>query len=158
MCCKSDFVRFSTNISNRSSIIKYDFWCCCCCFDFDVCEIDEQIFDAVFVHVDIDFDVEIEKRENFDALTERETISIQNICFRDVANDENISADVDIDVTNEIKESDVSMIDSEWLTNDVNNNIDSFVDENVAKNVDIVIIVFDVNFAISSANLIDFWW
>ena len=51
------------------------------------------------------FDVKIERREDFDAMTERETISVQNICFRDVA--------VEIDVANEINESELSMIDSE---------------------------------------------
>ena len=49
------------------------------------------------------FDVEIERRENFDAMSERETISTQNIDFFDVANDENTFFDVDIDVTNEVK-------------------------------------------------------
>ena len=52
------------------------------------------------MHVDIDFDVKIEKRENFDAMIEREIISIQNICFFDVA----------IDVTNEINENEISKI------------------------------------------------
>ena len=145
MCNKSVFTDFSTNISNRFSIVRYDFWCCCWCFDFDVYEIDEQLLNAVFVHVDIDFDVNIEKREDFDALTERETISIQNIDLLDVA------IDVDIDVTNEIKKNELSMIDSEWLTDDVNINADSLDDENVAKNVRFAIVILtnslDVNFA-----------
>ena len=125
------------------------------------------------------FDVKIEKRENFDAMIEREIISTQNIDFLDVANDENIFFDVDTDITNEIKKSELSMIDSEWLTDDVNINVDSFRDKNVAKNFDFAIdtmnvrfaiIVFDVkrnvdfansfdvNFAISFANFVNFWW
>ena len=93
------------------------------------------------------FDVKIEKRENFDAMSERETISIQNINFFDVANDENIFFDVDINMTNEIKKNEISKIDFAKLINDVIIKIDSFVDENVAKNVNIAIIDFDVNFA-----------
>ena len=141
---KVDFVRFSANISNKFSIMKYDFWC----FVFDFCEIDEQIIDAIFVHIDIDLNVAIEKRDDFDAMIEREIIFVQNIVFFDVANDENTFSNVDIDVTNEIIENELSKIDFKWLTNDVNNNIDSIVDENVAKNVDIVITVFDVDFEI----------
>ena len=49
------------------------------------------------------FDVKIEKRENLNAMTERETISTQNICFRDVV--------VEINVANEINENEISMID-----------------------------------------------
>ena len=42
---------------------------------------------AFFKNLHIDLNVAIEKRENFDA-TDRETISIQNIDFLDVAIDE----------------------------------------------------------------------
>ena len=76
ICNKFDFVRFSTNISNKLSIIKYDFWY----FDFDVekinDEINEQIIDAIFNVFDIIFDVKTEKRDDFNAMTEREIISI----------------------------------------------------------------------------------
>ena len=98
----------------------------------------EQIFDAIFVHVDIDFDEEIEKRENFDAKTERETISIQNICFFDVAID---AINDCFDVTNEIIENKWSKIDFEWLTSVVNINVDSLDDVNVAKNVNFAIVI-----------------
>ena len=161
MCSRSDFVRFLANISNRFSIIKYDFWC----FEFDVCEIDEQIIDAIFVHVDTIFDVKTERRDDFDAMTERETISTQNIDF----------LDVDVDVANEIIENEISMICSEWLTDDVSINVDSLIDKNVAKSVSSAIVIvtifdfdveknvdiaisFDVDFPISSADFVDFWW
>ena len=118
--------------------------------------------------------VKIEKRENFDAITERETISIQNIDFLDVA----------IDVADEIKENEISMIDFDEFVNDVNINVDSFVDADVANDVDVSMIVIvtssldvvltistfdvereiidanaaiDVDIAISSANLISFF-
>ena len=41
-----------------------------------------------FENLHIDLNVAIEKRENFDAMTDRETISVQNIDFLDVAIDE----------------------------------------------------------------------
>ena len=81
--------------------------------------------------------VEIEKRDDFDAMIERKTISIQNIDFFDVS----------IDVKNEIKTNEISMIDFDWIINDVNINVNSFDDKNITKNVNIAIIVFDVNFA-----------
>ena len=79
----------------------------------------------------------MKKRENFDATTEREIISIQNNCFFDVAN--------------EIKENEISKIDFDWLINDVNINVDSFdekivVDANIAIDINIAI-SFDVNSA-----------
>ena len=43
---------------------------------------------AFFKHLHIDLNVAIEKRENFNATTDRETISVQNIDFLDVAIDE----------------------------------------------------------------------
>ena len=79
MCNKFDFVFFSTNISNNLSIIKWNFWYWC--FDIDFWkkindEIDEQIIVAIFNVFDIDFDINIEKRKNFDTIIEREIISI----------------------------------------------------------------------------------
>ena len=44
---------------------------------------------AFFNDLYIDLNVAIEKRENFDATIAFETISVQNIDFRDVAIDEN---------------------------------------------------------------------
>ena len=52
----------------------------------------------------IDLNVAIEKRKNFDATTDRETISVQNIEFRDVAIDEkseNVSKKIFEKVTND---------------------------------------------------------
>ena len=43
---------------------------------------------AFFNDLHIDLNVAIERRENFDATTDRETISVQNIDFFDVAIDE----------------------------------------------------------------------
>ena len=124
MCIRFDVLSFSANISYRSSIVKYD-------FEKTVDdEIDEQINDAIFVHLTVDFDVEIERRENFDAMIERETISIQNICFRDVAN--------------EVIKSEIFEIVFDEITNDVSIKTDS-LDENVANDVDIAIIVLIVS-------------
>ena len=44
---------------------------------------------AFFENLHIDLNVAIEKRENFDATIDRETISVQNIDFLDVAIDKN---------------------------------------------------------------------
>ena len=49
-------------------------------------EINEQTIFAFFENLYIDLNVTIEKRKNFDALTNRETIFVQNINFFDVAN------------------------------------------------------------------------
>ena len=47
---------------------------------------------AFFNDLHIDLNVAIEKRENFDTITSRETIFVQNIDFRDVAIDKNFDA------------------------------------------------------------------
>ena len=44
---------------------------------------------AFFENLHIDLNVAIERRESFDATTDRETISVQNIDFLDVAIDKN---------------------------------------------------------------------
>ena len=102
----------------------------------------EQIFDAIFVHVDIDFNVEIERRENFDAMIEREIISIQNIDFFDVAS-----------VFDVISKNENFEFVFDELKENVKINVDSFDDENVAKDVNIVIIVFDINENVIDANI-----
>ena len=153
-------------------MIRYNFWY----FDVD-CEIDEQIIDAIFSAFDLIFDVETERREDFDAVIEREIISIQNIDFRDVV--EFVEVDC-FDVADDVKESELLKID-EWLKDDVNINVDSLDDEDVAEDVVIVITVFDVDedvidadiassfdvdfaisldvdFAISHADFVNFWW
>ena len=117
--------------------MKYDFWC----FASDFCEVSEQIFDAVFVHVDIDFDVSIEKRDDFKAMIERETISTQNNCFLDVAR----SWDDCFDVADEVKEDE--------LEESVSINVDSLDDEDVAIDVNIVITAFDVEKDVIDANI-----
>ena len=80
--CKSNEFDFSTNIRNRSFTINQNF--------DDVKfrnEINEQAKFAFFNDLYIDLNVAIEKREIFDA-TDRETIFVQNIDFRDVAIDD----------------------------------------------------------------------
>ena len=77
-----------------------------------------RVSEAFFSALDIDFDEDIERREDFDETIDRETISAQNIDFFDVAAD------------------------------NASNNIDSLVDEDVAEDVDIVITAFDVDSAI----------
>ena len=44
---------------------------------------------AFFENLHIDLNIAIEKRKNFDTMTERDVISVQNIDFRDVAIDKN---------------------------------------------------------------------
>ena len=88
------------------------------------------------MHVRIDFDVEIEKRENFSAMTERETISTQNIDFLDVA----------IDVTNDVSENEIFETIFDEITDDVSIDVDSLRDKIVAKMIKIAI-SFDVNSA-----------
>ena len=56
-------------------------------------------------------------------------------------------------MTNEIKKNEISKIDFAKLINDMIIKIDSFVDENVAKNVNIVIIAFDIKRNIIDANV-----
>ena len=102
-------------------------------------KINEKISEAFFSVLDIDFDENIKKRENFDEIIDREIISAQNIDFFDVAN--------------EIKESELSKIDFEWSTDDANINVDSF-DVNVAKSVDFAIDVILTNFAFISLDVI----
>ena len=83
------------------------------------------------------FDVETEKREDFDATTDRETISIQNNDFRDVA----------IDVTDEIIENELWKIDFAMLIDDVRINVDS-LDVNVTRKIDNAIDAIEIRFAI----------
>ena len=57
-----------------------------------------------FINLHIDLNVAIEKRKNFDATIDRETISVQNIDFRDVAIDEiseKITSDSTVDFDDE---------------------------------------------------------
>ena len=60
------------------------------------------------MHINIDFNVKIERREDFDVMIEREIISIQNIDFFDVAIDANIAIivfDVKENIAKEISKS-----------------------------------------------------
>ena len=53
---------------------------------------------AFFNDLHIDLNIAIEKRENFDA-TDRETISVQDIDFLDVATDKNFDEVIDDSIT-----------------------------------------------------------
>ena len=86
------------------------------------------------------FDVKIKKRENFDAMSERETISTQNIDFFDVA------IEIAIDVTNNVSVNENFETIFDEITNNVNIDVDSFRDEIVAKMIKIAISL-NVNFA-----------
>ena len=81
VCKRPDFVGFSANISNRSSIVRYGFWC----FGFGVCGVGGQVIGAVSVHVGTIFGVGTGRRDGFGAMTGREAISAQDIGFRGVA-------------------------------------------------------------------------
>ena len=50
---------------------------------------------AFFKNLHIDLNVAIEKRESFDAVTDRETISVQNIDFFDVSIDKNSDENIE---------------------------------------------------------------
>ena len=80
------------------------------------------------MHLNVDFDV----------TTERETISIQNICFLDVAND--------------VSKNKIFEIVFDEITNDVNINVDLF-DENVVNDVNIAINAMNVRFVIIVFNV-----
>ena len=69
------------------------------------------MINAIFAIFDNRFDVKIEKRENFETMTERKTISIQNNDFRDVAKLTKIDDFEIMNVTNEINENKISKID-----------------------------------------------
>ena len=133
MCKWFIFLNFSSNISYRFSIVKYDFWC----FDVDY-EINKQINNTFFTIFDIRFDVKIEKRNNFDATTERKTISVQNICFFDVAN--------------EISKNEKFEIVFDEITNNIDINVDLFFvlfrDKKIANDVDNTIDTIEIRFAI----------
>ena len=105
-------------------------------------EIDEQINNIIFVQLNVDFDVKIKKRDDFDATIEREIISTQNICFFDVAIDNNI------DVTNNISKNKIFEIVFDELINNVNIDINSFDEKNIAKSVDNAIDTIEIRFAI----------
>ena len=73
-------------------------------------------------------------------MIEHEIISIQNICFFDVAID--VINDY-FDVANKINKNEISIIDFDWLINNVNINVNLF-HENVTN---IIKIAFDIIFA-----------
>ena len=77
----------------------------------------------------------IEKRNDFDTTTERETIFVQNICFLDVA----------IDKIDKIIKNEILKIVFDELINNVNINVNSLDEKNVANDIDIAIIAFDVS-------------
>ena len=107
--------------------MRYDFWC----FDPGVervdGEIDRQVIAAVSNAFGMIFDVETGRREDFDAMTERETISAQNIGFLGVAGG--------------VKESEILVIDFDWLIDGVSINAGSLDGGGVAKDVDVSIVV-----------------
>ena len=76
---------------------------------------------AFFNDLHIDLSVAIERRENFDAMTDRETIFAQNIDFFDVAidkNSENVSKEIASEATTDFDDvNDEKIIDR----NDVEN-------------------------------------
>ena len=143
-------MRFSANISNRSSIVRYGSWCCCCCFGFGVCGVGGQVFGAVSVHVDTGFGVGTGRREGFGALTGREAISAQDICFRGVAigvgvaGGEGTSSDVETGVAGGVRGSEVWEVDSDWLTGGVSINAGSLGGGGVAGGVGIAATAFGV--------------
>ena len=64
---------------NKSSIIRYDFWCWC--FDIEfwakiINKVNEQTIETIFNAFDEIVRVNFERRDDFDATIEREIISI----------------------------------------------------------------------------------
>ena len=91
----------------------------------------------IFSAFDTVLSAEIEKRDDFDATTERETISIQNIDFFDVATDAVSDCfDVVDDVAKKVSRSEFFEITSEEIIDDVSINVDSLDDRDVANDVD----------------------
>ena len=66
---------------------------------------------AFFNDLHTDLNVAIEKRENFDATTDRETISAQNMSFLDVSTDKNSDKVIDDSTTNWNNEKNDEMTD-----------------------------------------------
>ena len=87
------------------------------------------------MHADTDFGVGTGRREGFDAMTERETISAQDNGFFGVSRLTGVDGFEAIDVADEVNESELSEVESEWLTNDVSNNVGSLDGAGVAKGV-----------------------
>ena len=90
--------------------MRYGFWC----FDSGVGGVgggvDGHVIDAVFVHIGTDLGVGIGRRDAFGAMTGREAISAQNICFLGVA----VGAFDDcFGVAGEVRGSEISMIGSD---------------------------------------------
>ena len=101
------------------------------------------------MHINIDFVENIEKRDDFNAIIEREISFAQNICFRDVAKIVKIDY---FKIINEMSKNEFLTIVFKCSINDANIDIDSFVDVNVANDVKIAINVilknlFKINFA-----------
>ena len=79
------------------------------------------------------------------------TISIKNICFFDISID---AINDCVDVINVVFKNENFEIHFEWLINNMNNNVDSIDNKNVTKNINIVIIVFDVKRNIIDTNIV----
>ena len=109
----------------------WEFWC----FDRIWADFWNETFFNVF---DIDFDENIERRENFDEIIDRETISAQNIDFFDVDVARDVDFAIDVILTSFAFISlDVVIAIIVILTNfafdvsnDVNINVDSLDDRN----------------------------
>ena len=91
------------------------------------------------MHVDIDFDVDIERRDDFDEIMSRDAISIHDIDFRDVVEDVDSASSLDVSSAN--------------FAFDVEKDV---IDANIAIDVDTAISLDEV-VAISSADFVDFF-
>ena len=83
---------------------------------------------AFFNDLHIDLSVAIERRESFDAVIDRETISVQNIDFLDVAIDKN-SEDVSEEVASETTTDFDDVNDEKIIDRDDVEDFDSKADE-----------------------------
>ena len=95
------------------------------------------------MHLSVDLDTEIERRDDFDATTEREAISVQNIDFFGVAvGAVNDYFDVEKNVAKEVSTNEFFEITSKKIIDDVSTNVDSLDDEDVTEDVNTAITAF----------------
>ena len=131
VCIRPIRFGFSANISNKSSMVRYGFWC----FGVGFGGVGGQIFGAVSVHLGIGFAAGIGRRDGFGATTGREAISAQDIGFFGVA----------IGVIGGVSWSEVFGVVFDEATGGVCNDVVSLRGGGVAGGVGIAATAFDIS-------------
>ncbi|KAG6994197.1 hypothetical protein G7Y79_00046g082480 [Physcia stellaris] len=92
-------------------------------------EVNEQAEFAFFNDLHIDLDVAIGRRENFDAIIERDAISVQDIDFFDVAIDKNSDENSEEITDDSIIDFDDTLSERSRTSSDVNIERDKIFDD-----------------------------